>query len=97
MKKKKRTKSELIQLLNIKKNKVESTLDKTKKEVQRLEYRIYKREAEGLSAKYLKKILSEKRKATRSIRHKLKSINQELDTLIKSPWINGFFFIIENT
>lgn len=85
MKKKKRTKAERIALLTTKKTKVESTLNKTKKEVQRLKTRIIKRELEGLSSKFLEKILHDKNKATRSIRNKLKSINQELGILTNSP------------
>lgn len=85
MKKKKRTKAERIALLTTKKTKVESTLNKTKKEVQRLKTRIIKRELEGLSSKFLEKILHDKKKATRSIRNKLKSINQELGILTNSP------------
>lgn len=85
MKKQKRTKSEQISLLNRKKKEVEATLDKANKESQKLETRILRRESEGLSAKFLKKILSDKRKATRSIRNKLKSINQRLEILTESP------------
>ena len=85
MKKQKRTKSEQINLLNKKKEKVERTLKKASKESQRLETRILKRESEGLSAKFLKKTLSNKRKAARSIRNKLKSINQRLEVITKSP------------
>lgn len=85
MKKQKRTKAEQIKLLNTKKGKEERALDKAKKEAQKLESRIFKREAEGLSAKFLKKVLSSERKTVRSIRHKIKSIDQELDTLKESP------------
>lgn len=84
MKKKKRTKSEQIKLLNTKKEKEERALGKATKEGKKLESRISRREAEGLSAKFLKKVLSNNRKTLRSIRHKLKSINQELD-ILQSP------------
>lgn len=97
MKKQKRTKAEQIKLLNTKKEKEKRALDKAKKEAQKLESRIFKREAEGLSAKFLKKVLSSERKTVRSIRHIIKSIDQELDTLKGNPWINGFFIIIEKT
>ena len=85
MKKQKRTKTEQIKLLNTKKEKEERAFDKAKKEAQKLESRISKREAEGLSAKFLKKVLSSERKTVRSIRHKLKSIDQELSILTNSP------------
>ena len=85
MKKQTRTKSERVALLTLKKAKVETTLSKTNKEAERLKTRIIKRELEGLSTKFLQNILSEKHKATRSLRSKLKSINQEL-IILQSPW-----------
>ena len=83
--KNKRTNLEQIKLLNTKKEKEERALGKATKEGQKLESRISRREAEGLSAKFLKKILSNNRKTVRSIRHKIKSIDQELD-ILQSPW-----------
>ena len=93
MKKKKRTKEEKTQILSTKKIKVESSVKKTTKEIQRLKTRIVKRELEGLSTKFLEKILAKKQKGFRSIKRRLISIENELNVLTKSSWLDGLFII----
>ena len=84
MKKKKRTKEEKKEILTSKKIKVETSFKKTKKEIERLETRIYRRSLDGLSTKFLQKILSNKKKAARSIKWKLTSVENELSILQKA-------------
>ncbi|MBO4516083.1 hypothetical protein J5751_01280 [bacterium] len=81
MKKKNRTKNEKKKILSTKKIKVEADLKKTEKEIQRLKIRIERRSLEGLSTKFLQKILSTKKKAARSIKWKLTSVENELSIL----------------
>ena len=84
--KKTRTKEEQAEILSLKKIKIENSVKKTKKEIQKLETRITKRTLDGLSTKFLEKILTKKQKGFRSIKSRLLSIENELNILSKSSY-----------
>ena len=86
MKKKKRTKEERTEILFSKKIKVENSFKKTKKEIQKLKTRITRRSTEGLSTKFLEKILAKKQKGFRSIKRRLNSIEEELRIISQSSY-----------
>ena len=84
--KKTRTKEEQAEILSLKKIKIENSVKKTKKEIQKLQTRITKRTLDGLSTKFLEKILTKKQKGFRSIKSRLLSIENELNILSKSSY-----------
>jgi len=84
--KKTRTKEEQAEILSLKKIKIENSVKKTKKEIQKLQTRITKRTLDGLSTKFLEKILTKKQKGFRSIKSRLLSIENELNILTKSSY-----------
>ena len=84
--KKTRTKEEQAEILSLKKIKIENSVKKTKKEIQKLQTRITKRTLDGLSTKFLEKILTKKQKGFRSIKHRLNSIEEELRIISQSSY-----------